>query len=116
MLGGIVLLLLFQFLGEALAAWLKLPMPGNVIGMALLLAALSTGVVKLSWLKAGSDLLLGHMALFFVPPGVGVMLYFGLVSEQWLPLAASTLVSTFLVLAVTGWSEKALDNLPEEPK
>lgn len=109
MLGGVALLLLFQLAGDALAAWLKLPMPGNVVGMALLLAALSLGWVKLAWLKQGSDLLLNHMALFFVPPGVGIMLYFDLVSEQWLPLAASTLVSTFLVLAVTGWTEKALD-------
>lgn len=114
MFPGVALLLLFQFAGEALTTALRLPLPGNVLGMALLLLALSLGWVKLSWLKEASNLLLNHMAIFFVPPGVAVMLYFDLISSQWLPLAASTVISTFVVLAVAGWTEKAFDRLPEE--
>lgn len=115
MLQGFVLLLVFQAIGEGLSSLLKLPMPGNVIGMALLLVALGAGWVKTEWIQEAAELLLSYMALFFVPAGVGVMLYFDLIGQQWLPILAGTLLSTFVVMAVTGWCEKLLDK-QEEPE
>lgn len=109
MLQGMVLLLAFQFVGEGLSTFFDLPVPGNVIGMALMLIALSAGWVKLEWLQEAADLLLSYMALFFVPAGVGVMLYFDLIGREWLPIVAGTVISTFVVMAVTGWCEKLLD-------
>ena len=41
MLDGLLLLLLFQFLGEALVSVTGIPVPGPVVGMILLLLALS---------------------------------------------------------------------------
>jgi holin-like protein len=109
MLQGMVLLLVFQLAGEGISTLFALPIPGNVIGMALMLVALSAGWVKLEWLQEAADLLLSYMALFFVPAGVGVMLYFDLIGREWLPIVAGTLISTFVVMAVTGWCEKLLD-------
>lgn len=114
MLQGMVLLLVFQLVGEGLSTLFALPIPGNVIGMALMLVALSAGWVKLEWLQEAADLLLSYMALFFVPAGVGVMLYFDLIGREWLPIVAGTFISTFVVMAVTGWCEKLLDKR-EEP-
>jgi holin-like protein len=113
MLQGMVLLLVFQFVGEGLAVLLALPIPGNVIGMALLLLVLSAGWVKLEWLQDAAELLLSYMAMFFVPAGVGVMLYFELIGREWLPIIAGTVISTFVVMAVTGWAEKLLDEHEE---
>ena len=113
MLQGMVLLLVFQFVGEGLSALFALPIPGNVIGMALMLLALSVGWVKLEWLQEAAELLLSYMAMFFVPAGVGVMLYFDLISREWLPIVAGTVISTFVVMAVTGWTEKLLDRHEE---
>ena len=113
MLQGMVLLLVFQFVGEGLSTLLALPIPGNVIGMALMLLALSVGWVRLDWLQEAADLLLSYMALFFVPAGVGVMLYFELIGREWLPIVAGTVISTFVVMAVTGWCEKLLDKHEE---
>jgi holin-like protein len=42
------------------------------------------------------------MGFFFVPAGVGLMNYFGLIGEQWLPIVGGTVVSTLIVLAFTG--------------
>lgn len=113
MLNGFVLLLLFQFVGEGISRGFDLPMPGNVIGMALMLLALVCGWVKLEWLQDAADLLLRYMAMFFVPAGVGVMLYFDLISREWLPIAGGTIISTFVVMAVTGWTVKLLDKQGE---
>ena len=109
MLQGLVLLLVFQFVGEVLSELLVLPIPGNVVGMALMLLALITGVVKEESLRQAADLLLSYMALFFVPAGVGVMLYFDLINREWVPIVVGTVFSTFAVMAVTGWTEKWLE-------
>ncbi len=113
MLQGLVLLLAFQFIGEILSNFLGLPIPGNVIGMALLLVSLISGVIKEEMIRETADFLLSHMALFFVPAGVGVMLYFDLIQREWLPIVLGTVFSTFAVMAVTGWTENLLDKNKE---
>jgi holin-like protein len=108
-LKGMAFLLLFQFSGEVLVAWSGLPVPGNVVGMVLLLLCLLAGVVRVDWVEEAAELLLKHLALFFVPAGVGVMVYFNLIASQWLPITISMVLSTFVVLAVTGWVEQKLE-------
>ncbi len=89
--------------------WIGAPIPGNVAGMVILLLLLLTGYFKVEWVEEACELLLSHLALFFVPAGVGVMVYFDLVAAQWLPVCLSMVVSTFVVMAVTGWVEQKLE-------
>jgi holin-like protein len=105
---ALAILLGFQFVGEAISRFLAVPIPGSVIGMGLLLAALGSGLVALAWVEEGADLLLAHLALFFIPAGVGVMVHLDLLKAQWLPVVVSMVLSTFVVMAVTGWVETAL--------
>ncbi len=88
MVRGMAILLLLQFVGEVISRSLGVPIPGNVIGMGLLLA---------------------HFALFFVPAGVGVMVYFDLIAKEWLAISVAMVVSTFAVMAATGWTEAWLE-------
>ena len=97
MVRGLTWLLAFQLVGEVLVRLGHLPLPGNVVGMALLLAALGGGIVKVEWIQEAADLLLSHMALFFVPAGVGVMAYFGLIAREWLPIVVATVVSSAMI-------------------
>lgn len=109
MIRGMAILLALQFLGEGLSRGLSLPVPGNVLGMGLLLLALWAGIVRVEWVEEAAELLLSHLALFFVPAGVGVMVYFDLIGRQWMPIVVATVVSTFVVMAVTGWTASRLD-------
>ncbi len=113
MIRGMAILLLLQFLGELFSTWMALPIPGNVLGMGLLLVALLIGWVKVDWLEEAADLLLSNMALFFVPAGVGVMVYADLISREWLPISVGLVLSTFCVIAVTGWVEQSLSRRGE---
>ena len=79
-------------------------LPASLIGMLLLTLLLKLGWVKLEWVKGISDFLLAHLGLFFVPPGVALMLHFDLIRAELLPIVAATLISTIAVLAVTGWT------------
>ena len=105
MVKGLSILLVMQFVGEIISRGLDIPIPGNVLGMGLLLVALGLGIVRLEWVQEAADLLLSHLALLFVPAGVGVMVYLDLIARQWLPIVAATVISTFVVMAVTAWTE-----------
>ena len=77
-------------------------LPGSIIGMLLLAAFLQAGWVKLRWVKGISDFLVSNMGFFFVPPGVALMLYFDVIAAEFWPIVTATVVSTVLVLVVTG--------------
>jgi holin-like protein len=102
MLRGFSVLLLFQLVGEILARTLGLPIPGPVIGMALLLVALELRRPS-DDLRAASSGLLSHLSFLFVPAGVGVMLHAPRLASEWPPVVASLLLSTAATILVTGW-------------
>ena len=110
MVRGLTYLLLFQLCGEIISRFLDLPIPGNVMGMGLLLLALTTGWIDVKWIEEAADILLSNMTLFFVPAGVGVMVYSDLIAAEWLPITVATIISTFVVMAVTGVLAQKLEN------
>jgi holin-like protein len=71
-----LILLVFQLIGEVLAQLFALPVPGPVIGMALLFVALALRGGPSVELRDTAQNLLQHLSLLFVPAGVGVMLHF----------------------------------------
>lgn len=93
-------------LGEALVWITGGRLPGSIVGMLLLTVFLALGWVKLDWVKGISDFLINNLGFFFVPPGVALMLHLGTIRAQWLPITIATLVSTILVLVVTGWTHQ----------
>jgi holin-like protein len=101
MLAGLTWLLVYQCVGEILARWTGLPVPGPVIGMVLLFATLLAKNVAPESLQTTASGLLSHLSLLFVPAGVGVMSHFHRVASEWLPIAVALVVSTVLTLAVT---------------
>ncbi|HEY6003178.1 MAG TPA: CidA/LrgA family protein [Anaeromyxobacter sp.] len=103
MLSGFAVLLSFQLAGEVLSRALRLPVPGPVIGMALLLGALELRGSSEDGLRTVANGLLSHLSLLFVPAGVGVILHASRLAAEWLPIAVSLVASTAATLAVTGW-------------
>ena len=108
MLGALTILLVFQLIGEVLAQLFALPIPGPVIGMALLFVALALRGGPSGELRDTAQNLLQHLSLLFVPAGVGVMLHFHRIGDEWLPLTASLVGSTVLTIAVTALVLRAL--------
>ena len=90
-----------QLLGEMLSVLAKLPIPGPVCGMALLFLGLLVHGGLPQDLQKVADALLSNLSLLFVPAGVGVMLHFKLLGQDWLPIVAALIFSTLLTLAVT---------------
>ena len=108
MLASLALLLGYQLAGEIIARALNLPIPGPVIGMLLLLVTLIIRGQAPEPLKRLSHDLLQHLALLFVPAGVGIIAHFQLIRAEWVSLTLALVVSLIATLAVTALSMKAL--------
>ncbi|PYE56324.1 CidA/LrgA family protein [Deinococcus yavapaiensis] len=94
LVAGLGMLLGFAALGEGVARALQLPLPGSVVGMALLWSALSLGLVKLAWVERAADALLSVLGLLFVPAGAGLVAYLG----QWRAMGGWLLIVALGVL------------------
>ncbi len=98
MINALLALLAFQLVGEVLVRALGAPVPGPVVGMLLLLAALRLRGGVPGALQRVADGLLGNLALLFVPAGVGVLAHLGLIRAAWWQLLVTVVVSTLLTL------------------
>ncbi|MCU0931478.1 MAG: CidA/LrgA family protein [Serpentinimonas sp.] len=104
MLNALTLLLLLQLLGEALVVSLGLPVPGPVLGMALMLALLGLRPKLLDLLKPTTTGLLQHLSLMFVPAGVGVMVHLQRLGDEALAIGVALVVSTLVGMASAAWA------------
>ena len=71
LVGGLLIFWVCLTVGVQLKAALKLMVPGNVLGLFLLLGLISIRVVKLRYIEFASKWLLFFMPLLFVPIYVG---------------------------------------------
>ncbi len=99
---GFGVLLLAQLAGGWLARALGLPVPGSVLGLVLLAALVELRVVPLALVRPAADFLVRHLALLYVPAGAALVLHWGLVRREWLPIVAGGVASTVAVLVVAG--------------
>jgi len=87
---------------------LRLPLPGPLTGMALLLALLVLWPGSAAKLEPAARPLLAAMILFFVPAGAKVVALAPRLAGSWLPIAAVVVLSTLLALVVTAWVVRGL--------
>ena len=103
MLNYLTLIFGCQLVGELVTRAAGIPVPGPVLGMVILFGFLVYRGAVPEKLATVADTLLSHLSLLFVPAGVGVMLHFRLLGDDWLPLSVALVVSTVLTVAVTAW-------------
>ena len=104
----IMWIIAFTFLGELLNTLLPLPVPAGVYGMILLLIALVTGIVKLPEVEGAGNFLLDTMTMMFIPAAVGIMSAIDILLPVLLPYLVIIVVSTVLVMIVTGLTATAI--------
>ncbi len=99
------IILLALFLGYGLSEILNIPIPANVIGFALLFFALCIGAIKIKQVDKVSDFIIKYLAVFFVTPTIGIMMYFELIGKELVhilvPLMLSIIIGFFTAAKVT---------------
>jgi len=104
LLAELLVLSAIYLLGCQLAIWLAWPIPGGVMGLALLLLVFALGWVKPAALQMGAGLLMAEMLLFFIPALMSLLDYGGLLrSDGWRILLVIG-VSTLMVMLVTAFT------------
>lgn len=98
----IVIIFGITMVGELLNRWIPLPVPAGVYGLFILLALLCSGRLKVSDVSAVGNLLLDLMPLMFIPAAVGLLEKFGMLRAVLVPVLVITVLSTFIVMTVTG--------------
>ncbi|WEZ89445.1 MULTISPECIES: CidA/LrgA family protein [unclassified Pseudomonas] len=101
LLGELAVLLALFLLGGQLAAWLGWPIPGGVMGLALLLLLFASGVIKPATLQLGAGWLMAEMLLFFIPALMSLLDYGALVRHEGWRILLVIAVSTLMVMVVT---------------
>ena len=104
----ISLLLLVNQAAHAVVAALELPVPGNLLGMLLLLALLLSGLLPLRYIEAGASLLTRHLAFFFVPITVGLMAFADVFFTNGLAIFVILVLSAAAGICVAGLSAQRL--------
>ncbi|SFU54156.1 holin-like protein [Clostridium sp. DSM 8431] len=89
-------------LGDLISKVCALPIPGNIVGMLILLILLCTKVVKVEQVETTSNFLLDHLAFFFIPAGVQLMESFGVVKDTWIRLIIICVLTTIITMGSTG--------------
>ncbi len=98
---GITLIFGFYFLGEAIVRFLDIPVPGNVLGMVLLVSSLSFGIINLEDVEKEAEFLVENMSVMFIPPGVGIILYWNLMKTQIIPILGALFISFIVTIMIT---------------
>ncbi|NVJ57610.1 MAG: CidA/LrgA family protein [Vibrionaceae bacterium] len=81
---------------------LDISIPGSIIGMLILFCLMASGLVPVEWVRSGATLLIRYMVLLFVPISVGLMDHFDLLFANAVPILASAIGGTAIVLVVLG--------------
>ncbi|PKK39572.1 hypothetical protein ABB02_01132 [Clostridiaceae bacterium JG1575] len=110
----LAIILLFYLGGELIVRWTGLPLPGNIVGMILLLAALLSGLLKEHLVCETCDFFLVNLALFFVAPGVNLMRHIFLLSGSLGKTLLMIFITTLLTFASAALSAQFLIRLTKE--
>lgn len=103
MMRGLLLLLLCQLAGEAVAQALGIPVPGGVIGMLILFVGLLVHRGVPEDLEKTSQVVLKPLSLYFVPASVGIMTMGPLLAQEGLRIGIVMVLSTIIPLVLCAY-------------
>ena len=101
-------------LGELLQRLIPLPVPASVYGIAILFAALCTGILRLEQVKDVGSFLTSILPVLFVSPAVGILENWGLIQNAVIPMFLLILLSTVTTFAIAGRVTQSLTKKEEE--
>ena len=88
--------------GEVLHRIVGVPLPGNIIGMVILLILLCTKIIKPEHISGVSGFFLKHLALFFLPPSIAIMTVGDDILSKWPLLLFLCIAFTIITIAMGG--------------
>ena len=97
-----LIIILVSCLGELLYNLLPFPIPATIYGLVIMLCLLILKIVPLDSVKETAEFLIAIMPVMFIPAGVGLIVYWSQLKEFLIPICVIMIVSSILVMLVTG--------------
>lgn len=99
----IAVICLFAWGAHAAAAAMHSPIPGSVLGLAVVLLALALKIIPEKAIQVGAAWFIGDLLLFFIPPMISVIKYEALLKEYGFNILLTILLGVISVLLGTGF-------------
>lgn len=96
------IILSISFLAELLEYFIPLPIAASIYGLVFLLIGLMTKIIQLDQVEDTANFFVDNISILFIPATVGIITSADSLKEMLIPLCVISVLSTFLVMAVTG--------------
>ena len=96
------IILFVSFIGEILNMIIPLPIPASIYGLVIMLILLVSKIIKLEQVKETGDFLVAIMPVMFIQPATGLLVIWDDIKELLFPLLFITMITTIIVMVVTG--------------
>ncbi len=103
-----LIIIFISFLGEILNYIIPLPIPASIYGIVIMFSALELKILKLSSVSETGKFLIEIMPVMFVPAAVGLLDSWNILKPSWIYYLVITVVTTFVVMVVSGLVTQAL--------
>lgn len=98
----LAIILAISFIAELMEYLIPIPVAASIYGLILMLIGLITKIIPLNKVEGAADFLVETMPVMFIPPTVGIMTSADALKEMLVPLCVISVVSTILIMIVTG--------------
>ena len=102
MLAGLFYILFCWALGNGVSLLIGGYLPGSIVGLDLLFASLCLHISGAEVIRPSARFLLGGLSLFFIPYGVGLMVSYEVLLDNFWAIVLSGGVRQMLVLVCVG--------------
>ncbi len=90
------------------------PLPATILAMAIMLILLGTKAVKLENVEEAAGLILGNMAMFFIPSNVSILENLGYMTGNILKLIFICVITTAITFAAGAYTVTAVSALQKK--
>jgi len=108
------IILMVTYLGEIISKSINFPFPGPVIGMLILFILLERKLINVEFVENGANNILLNLAIFFIPPGVGLISALDLLNGNVLKIVITMMITTIITMGTTGLTVQYLINRREK--
>jgi holin-like protein len=98
----LAILLVFQFIGNLINSYILKFIPGPIIGMLLLLLAMTLNIVPYKIMKNFSTFLVRHISFFLIPTSVSLIVIIPRIGDYVVKIILLLVLSLIIVLIVSG--------------
>ena len=109
-------ILAISLLGELLNHLIPLPVPASIYGLILMLAALCSGLLRVSDVKETAVFLIEIMPMMFIPAGVGLLNAWDKLKPVLVPVIVIMFISTIAVMGISGKVTQTMIEAEERKK